>query len=48
VGKYVLDFITYLESEFEIEIPSEESLKDKFGTVKGVVDIIFNLIEPLS
>ncbi len=39
----LIDFITYLESEFEIEIPPEELQKDEFRTIGGVVDTVLRL-----
>jgi len=39
----LIDFITYLESEFEIEIPPEELQKDEFRTIEGVVDTVLRL-----
>jgi D-alanine--poly(phosphoribitol) ligase subunit 2 len=39
----LIDFITYLESEFEVEIPPEELQKDEFRTIGGVVDVIYNI-----
>ena len=39
----LIDFITYLESEFEIEIPPEELQKDEFRTIGGVVNTVLRL-----
>jgi len=39
----LIDFITYLESEFEIEIPPEELQRDEFRTVGGVVNTVLRL-----
>jgi D-alanine--poly(phosphoribitol) ligase subunit 2 len=39
----LIDFITYLESEFEVEIPPEELQKDEFRTIGGVVNVIYNI-----
>jgi acyl carrier protein len=41
----LIDFITYLESEFEVEIPPEELQKDEFRTIGGVIGVISNLIK---
>jgi acyl carrier protein len=40
----LIDFITYLESEFEIELPPEELQKDEFITIGGLIEIISHFI----